>query len=180
VDLAEIQTAYYMVAATGVLIATVFYILNLRYTLKAREVETCRFLTDRMTSDPVMQNYGILMQKNIEWKDHDEFMEKYGYDNTEFFGHWTSWFFTAEALGYMIKNKIVRAETVYDLGAWGFIRMWEKYSGFILSRREAEAAWGRDYFIGFEFLAQEMVKIKMRRDASFQDKLEAYRRTWKP
>jgi len=30
VDLAEIQAAYYMVAATGFLVAAVFYILNLR------------------------------------------------------------------------------------------------------------------------------------------------------
>ena len=44
VDLAEIQAAYYMVAATGVLEAAVFYILNLRISqrnqglmLKAQE-----------------------------------------------------------------------------------------------------------------------------------------------
>jgi hypothetical protein len=30
VDLSEIQAAYYMVAATGVLVAAVFYIMNLR------------------------------------------------------------------------------------------------------------------------------------------------------
>jgi hypothetical protein len=180
VDLAEIQIVYYMVAATGVLVAAVFYIFNLRYTLKAKEMETCRFITDRMTSDLAMQAYGILMQKDVEWNDHDEFMGKYGYDNPEFFGHWTSWFFVGETLGYMIKNKIVRAETIYDLGAWGFIRIWEKYGGFILSRREAATAWGRDYFIGFEFLAKEMVRIKTMRDASFQGKLDAYRTTWKP
>ena len=32
VDLAEIQAAYYMVAATGVLVAAVYYILNIRTT----------------------------------------------------------------------------------------------------------------------------------------------------
>jgi hypothetical protein len=38
VDLAEIQTAYYMVAATGVLIAAVFYILNLRISQRNQEL----------------------------------------------------------------------------------------------------------------------------------------------
>ena len=76
-----------------------------------------------MTSDPVMHTYALVMHKKKSSGkiNHDEFMEKYGYNNTEFFDHWTSWFFTAETLGYMIKNKIVRAETVYDLGAWSFI-----------------------------------------------------------
>ncbi len=40
VDLAEIQTAYYMVAATGVLIAAVFYILNLRNAIRDRRRQT--------------------------------------------------------------------------------------------------------------------------------------------
>jgi len=38
VDLAEIQAAYYMVAATGVLIAAVFYILNLRISQRNQEL----------------------------------------------------------------------------------------------------------------------------------------------
>ena len=38
VDLAEIQTAYYMVAATGVLIAAIFYILNLRISQRNQEL----------------------------------------------------------------------------------------------------------------------------------------------
>jgi hypothetical protein len=32
VDLAEIQAAYYMVAATGVLVAAVYYVMTLRTT----------------------------------------------------------------------------------------------------------------------------------------------------
>ena len=46
VDLAEIQAAYYMVAATGVLVAAGYYILNMRasqrnmqLTLEARQTQ---------------------------------------------------------------------------------------------------------------------------------------------
>ena len=38
VDLAEIQTAYYLVAATGVLVAAIYYISNIRATRKAQEL----------------------------------------------------------------------------------------------------------------------------------------------
>src|SRR4030042_4370204 len=151
VSLVEIQAAYYMVAATGVLIAAIYYIINLRYTLNAREMEACKFLTTMMTSDPAMQTYSILM-KDFEWKDYEDFMSKYGYSNPLMFGKWASWFFLADTLGYIIRKRLVRAETIYDLGGWGFIRLWERFSGFINSRREA--VYGSDYFTGFEFLAE--------------------------
>jgi fibrillarin-like rRNA methylase len=38
VDLAEIQAVYYMVAATGVLIAAIFYILNIRISQRNQEL----------------------------------------------------------------------------------------------------------------------------------------------
>ena len=37
VELAEIQAVYYMVAATGVLVAAVFYMFNLRETMRNRK-----------------------------------------------------------------------------------------------------------------------------------------------
>jgi hypothetical protein len=42
VELFEIQSAYYMVAATGVLVAAIYYIMNMRYNMKAREMEICQ------------------------------------------------------------------------------------------------------------------------------------------
>jgi hypothetical protein len=36
VTIEEIQAAYYMVAATGVLVAAAFYILNIRETMRNR------------------------------------------------------------------------------------------------------------------------------------------------
>jgi len=177
VDLVEIQAAYYMVAATGVLVAAAYYIINMRNQIKVRELETCKYLTNQMTSDPALQTYSILLKK-LEWRDHEDFMGKYGYSNPEMFGKWASWFFLGDTIGYVVRNRLARSETIYELGGWGFIRLWERYKDFILSRRGE--VYGRDYFAGFEFLAGEMLKIKIRNDASFNDKLETYRRTWKP
>jgi len=178
VDLALLQSVSYIAGALGVCVAAAYYIINLRINMKAKEMEICRYITDRMTSDTGMQTYGILMQKNVEWKDHNDFMKKYGYDNVEFFGHWTSWFLLADTLGYIVKNKIARVETIYDLGGWGFIRVWEKYKGFILSRREV--AYGSDFYASFEYFAGEMLRIKKGRDASFGARLEQFRETGGP
>ena len=176
VELAEIQFAYYMLAATGVLVAAIYYIISLRYNMKAREIEICRMALSDFISEQGMQRYATMM--NMEWKDYEDFMEKYGYSNPEMFSKWVSQFLIWEMNGILIKNKVVKAEKLYDMGAYGAILGWEKYKAIIQSRRNV--AWGQDYMSNAEFFAQEMLKIKTKNDASFKDKLETYRRTWKP
>ena len=39
VSFEEIQAAYYMVAATGVLVAAVYYVFNMRAAIKTREAQ---------------------------------------------------------------------------------------------------------------------------------------------
>ncbi len=55
-----------------------------------------------------MQRYATVM--TLEWKDYDDFMEKYGYSNPEMFGKWVSQFFIWETQGILIKIKVVKAE----------------------------------------------------------------------
>jgi len=175
VELAEIQFAYYMLAATGVLVAAIYYIISLRYNMKAREMEICRQATSDYGSEQGIQRYATMM--NMEWKDYEDFMEKYGYSNPEMFGKWVSQFLAWENMGVLIKNKVVTAEKLYSTGGYGAIRAWEKYKDIIQNRRDV--AWGQDFLVNAEFYAQEMLKIKTRNDASFKDKLETYRRTRK-
>jgi len=57
VDLAEIQAAYYMVAATGVLVAAVYYVMTLRTTqrnmkanLETRQAQFMSQISEDLTS----------------------------------------------------------------------------------------------------------------------------------
>jgi len=77
-----------MVAATGVLVAAIYYVFNMKYNMKAREMEICKFYTSDVTSDQGMQKYATIM--TFEWKDYEDFLKKYGYSNPEMFGKWTS------------------------------------------------------------------------------------------
>jgi len=175
VELAEIQAAYYMVAATGVLVAAVYYVMNIRYNKKAREMEICRSFASDYVSEQGMQRYGTIM--SMEWKDYEDFMKKYGYSNPEMFKLWTSQFFAFEMWGILIKSKIINADLIYDLGAYGAIKAWEKFKPIIEGRRGI--SWGHDYMINAEYLAIECLKIKMKHDESFEDKLETYQQTGK-
>ena len=57
VGLTEIQTAYYMVAATGVLIAAVYYVLNMRVTLQTRQAQLFIPIYSTYHSDEYMKAY---------------------------------------------------------------------------------------------------------------------------
>ena len=94
------------------------------------------------------------------------------------FSKWTSQFLIWENLGVLIKSKVVTAEKLYDTGGVGPILGWEKFKDIIQRRRDV--AWGQDFWSNAEFFAREMLRIKMKKDASFKDKLETYKMTLKP
>jgi len=164
-----------MVAAAGVLVGVVYYILDIRYSMRAREMEMCRLVTSDFNSEQGIQRYATMM--NMEWKDYEDFMEKYTYSHPERMGKWVSQFMAWDNMGFLIKSKVVTAEEQYSMGGFGAIMGWEKFKDIIQRRRDV--LWGRDWLSNAEFFAQEMLKIKIRNDPSFKDKLETYKKTWK-
>jgi hypothetical protein len=174
VDITEISA---VVAAAGVLVGVVYYILDLKHNTRAREMEICRLVVSDYDSEQAIQRYGTMM--NMEWKDSKDFMEKYGQSNPEMLSIWTSWFFAWEMMGILLKNKVVRAEEMHDLGGYSAIFAWEKFKGIIQGYRD-NTVWGQDFLSNAEFFAQEMLKIKIRNDPGFKDRLETFKRTLKP
>ena len=165
----------YIAGALGVCVAAGYYINNMRFNLRAREMQIMQRFAEDYTSDQGLQRYAIVM--SMEWKDYDDFIKKFGYSNPELWGKWLSQFFCFEQWGILLKKKIIDPELIYFLGGYGAIRTWEKFRDVIVNRRGI--AWGYDYMINAEFLANEMLKIKTKNDASFKDKLDKYKQTWK-
>ena len=120
VDLAEIQAAYYMVAATGVLIAAIFYILNLRVgqknqalmlkaqeqTLETRKLQFIQGTTQNLLNEEGMKRYGELM--NMEWRDYGDFERKYGSDyNLDNYAKRTTIIMYYTMLGACLREKLI-------------------------------------------------------------------------
>ena len=174
VDLAEIQAAYYMVAATGVLIAAVFYILNLReqrrnmrLTLETRRINLIESMSSHLlTSEGMRDFYEIL---SYEWKDYENFMRKYGpRSNVEATIKRHRTWLSYNNLGAMLRKGMVEAEDLYDLdAAVGVIQMWKKYGSYIKESARGPIN-GTDYCSDFEYLAGEMMKEKLKRDPSYK------------
>jgi hypothetical protein len=159
----DIQTIGVLVTAASVSVAVIYYMFILRINMNARQMETCRLAMADMSSEHGLDRYATVM--TLEWKDYDDFNQKYGWSNPEMFGKWCSQFFMLESMGVLVKSGVAPAETMYYLGCYGAIYLWEKYKGIIQGRRNA--AYGQDYMINLEYLAGEMRKIKRRHDPSY-------------
>jgi hypothetical protein len=157
-----------IVAAAGVLIGVAYYMLDLRHNAEAKEMELSRMVMLDIQSEQGAQRWATTM--NLEWKDYDDFMEKYSSrSNPEIFSKWSSQFMTFDTMGFLIKHKVVKAETVYELGGATMIRSWEKYKDIIQRIREEQSH--QDFWSNAEFYAREMLRIKMKRDAASKKRL---------
>jgi hypothetical protein len=99
-------------------------------------------------------------------------MMKYGRSHPDLYGKWISQFFNFEEWGILLERRIIEPELIYYLGGYGAIRVWDKYKDIIQSWRDT--TWGPDFMIKSEYLVKEMVRIKMKHDASFQDRRKGY------
>ncbi|MGD0805813.1 MAG: hypothetical protein ABSA11_17260 [Candidatus Bathyarchaeia archaeon] len=180
VDLSEIQAVYYMVAATGVLVAAAYYVMNMRASRKSQELaqktqeqtlETrkLQFLTTTvqfLMNEEGFKTIGELL--NMEWTDYDDFEKKYGSDHG--LDNYAKRYYIItyyNMLGAFLREKLIDAESLYNTGpAIQFIFFWHKFKGIIERQRELYV--GADYGRDLEFLSDEMMKIKLRKDPSFK------------
>jgi hypothetical protein len=173
VDLTEIQAAYYMVAATGVLVAAVFYVLNLReqrknmkLTLETRRVALLDSITTRLIDEEMIRS-GLQLLR-YEWNDYGDFERKYGSENNlEAAAIRISMWSRYNSFGTMLRRGFITGDDLYDLGVQSqIIWIWEKFKRVIEENRRRYN--GVDYLSDFEYLAGEMLKMMVKRDPSFR------------
>jgi hypothetical protein len=74
--LVDVQTIGVLVTATSLTVAAIYYMFTLRINMKARKMETCRLAMSDMSSEHGLERYATIM--TLEWKDYEDFMERYG------------------------------------------------------------------------------------------------------
>jgi len=179
VDLAEIQAAYYMVAATGVIIAAIYYVYNMRISqrnstlalkaqeqnLETRKLQLITALTQQLFSKEAFMKYGELL--NMEWRDYDDFEKKYGSDfNLENYANRSSTNYTYNSIGFLLREGLVDSEVLYGFLGVSPSFLWYKFEDVIVESRRRYS--GKDNYEDLEFLAKEMLRIKMMRDPEYK------------
>ena len=174
VDLAEIQTAYYMVAATGVLIAAVFYILNLRIsqrnqelmlkaqeqsaraqqqTLETRQAQMFMNIYDQVKSSEFTSAYSKVIAQT-KWSTFGEYREFYSKD-PEFRNMAESLGLFYEGLGVLVREGLLSIRMVALLFC-GMTRLyWEKHQPIV---EDGRRAWGHKRWLSeSEYLYNELM-----------------------
>lgn|GEM_PF-3213385 len=160
VDLVGIQAAYYMVAATGVLVAAVFYVLNLREITKSRRIT----LTNTMMM-PFMSEEGnrlFIDLVNMQWDDLDDFKRRYdSRTNPENYAKRGAMWNLCENFGRLYREGLIDLETL-DLGSNGIIQyMWVKFKPVIEMYRRSD--YGSHAYENFEYVAGQLEEFHKRK-----------------
>jgi hypothetical protein len=145
VDLEVIQSAYYMVAATGVLVAAGYYIYNLRATLQTRWATIFNLVTA-----PTLTSEGIkhtnMIQRN-QFSNIEEFRELM--KNQDFADAYLFWRQTYEHLGTYIRMGMINIEMTARFNSWFHLWMWERFKIVVYEHRKTSGI--KNYYYQWEY-----------------------------
>jgi len=147
-----------MVAAAGVLVGVIYYILDLKYQNKVRQTDLVVKLSDFGTRTEFLNACTDIFE--ADFADYDEFVRKYG-------GLFSkkpipmSYFVVAnfmERVGILLRNKLLNIAMVEQLMT--VTDFWEKMKPVIEGVRREEHK--RSYYENFEYLYNEIKKRDQR------------------
>ena len=159
VDITEISA---VVAATGVVIGVVYYILDMRNQARMRQTEI-----ETRQANLFMQIYDHYYNEDFlnklneieyrwDWKGFDDFWQKYGPStNTEAFGKWDSVGTYFKGIGVLLKKELVDLDLVDELMGTSIRRYREKSRSFVKEVRVRDWPHAME---GVEYLYNELKK----------------------
>jgi hypothetical protein len=152
VSFEEIQTAYYMVAATGVLVAAIYYIVNMRTTLQTRQAQLFMQLYDRWTFD-IADKFWDFLDDDISTA--EELLDRQKTDK-EFRRRTAILSRYHEGVGVLVRFGLLDIRYIAYLASWPTRMYWEKLKPIIEDVRRLQNAPRSDS--ESEYLYDELMK----------------------
>jgi len=169
VSFEEIQATYYMVAATGVLVAAIYYIQNMKESTKNRRATLTNNILQTFLSEEGMSRFLDLLA--MQWSDFDDYMKKYDSRvNPKSFILRVSFWNTCDLLGYQYREGILDLATIYNVGGTFIEDTWKKFGPIIKEYRQRD--YSTDMYENFEYLAGVLIKMRESKDAETGEKME--------
>jgi len=147
VDMIVLQTASYLIAALSFAVTGAYYIINLRNTSKAQELQVTMQVVSLFSNSAFWDEYNELLTR--EWKTLEEYQQKYG--SMFNFGHTV--FITFEAMGVLLRQKLINPIIPWNLYGHATFVIWEKYKPVIMELRRT---WAPDAALWTEYFVREM------------------------
>jgi hypothetical protein len=150
VDITEISA---IVAAAGVLVGVVYYILDMRNQAKLRQTDMVMRLYDKFGSTEFQKAYQKMM--HLEFEDYSDYTKRYG-ENADVRAAFMTVNVFFEGMGLLVKRKLAGIDLVDDLLSSDILSTWQKMKPLAEGDRKKSArpqAWE-----WFEYLYNEMKK----------------------
>jgi hypothetical protein len=144
----DIQTASIAVASTGVLIAAIYYVLQIRNQTKIRQTDLVMRLYSTFGSKEFQDAWTRI--ESIEFKNYDEYVKKCGLGD---YAQCATFF---EGIGVLLQKKLIDINLVDALFSVPLKFMYERMKPIIEGNREQ--LHNQRVFEHFEYLYNEMKK----------------------
>ena len=155
----ELSLVRDLVAIASFIIALTYYVLNIKNQRETRQTQLFIQLYQTKSDQAGLLNWFKLL--NMEWKDNDDFLQKYSrVTHPEYLALIESQISFYEGLGVLMKDNKIDSKTVYKLLGRRILMLWAKMHSIIQEWREMDHGPGPDYSEYFEYLVEEMVKIR--------------------
>jgi hypothetical protein len=140
--LVDVQTISIVFASTGVLVAAIYYVHQIRHQTKIRQTDLLVRLAPWLNISSSEMQTALVKIMNLDFKDYDDFVEKYGPPLAEkpeqmaivTFGNYF------EAVGALLKRKLLDLDLVWDYWGETYITLFEKlkpiFSYYIIGELE--------------------------------------------
>ena len=162
----DLQLVGILVTATSVTIAAIYYIINLRETIRNRKVALTSNLLQSMFSEEGLKRHISLL--NMDWSDFDDFVKKYDSSvNEENYVKRTVFVTTVNYVGYLVKEGLLDIGSVYEICGEAIMDNWLKFKPIYYKYVEI-GGYGKDIFENFGYIAKEMIRMKAVRDPNYK------------
>jgi len=158
----DYQALSIVFAGLSIAVSIVYYASVLRNQNKVRQTQMFMQLHEAKYDREGLDAFFKMQFR--EWKDFDDYMEKYGpRDHPEESAMYESQISYLEGLGILVQEGMVDINIVNKIAGRRILQHWQKFEQVIKDlRMMAPLGPGHDYCESFEFLANEILKIRKR------------------
>ena len=156
VDITLLQSISYMTAAVSLFVGVIYYVMNLRFAAQTRQAQLFMQLYDRFHDTVFWKQYAEIIF-NTNWKDQDDFWNKYGPANIDAFADWMSFGTYFTGIGVLLKRRMINVGIVNDLIGDYVIWVWDKWKTLLDTYQKKPQS-----IIWFEYLYNEITKERKR------------------
>ena len=148
-----------------------YYAMNLRNANKTRELQlkAQEHATETRQAQLLMQIYGSLYsekawqnyleaQYSAEYTDYNDFQEKFGRGNPEFYSKLLSVWWSYNTVGGFLYQGLLDIQKINQLMGTMIVNQWRKWGGIILELRDDVGS--ATAFINFEYLYNQIMTLR--------------------